>query len=81
MNALKFASKAAGGSTYVKAGTPALLTSGNYGCFLPKKMFGVTTHGRKGIIDLKTTSLTEALNRVEAIGIFYQLGSPNVVMF
>ena len=58
-----------------KAGCPYRIQNGNYGVYLPKNFFGVLTAGRKMVIDLKTKSLTEADERIEAIGLWVQLAS------
>jgi hypothetical protein len=55
------------------AGLPYKIQNGNFGVYLPKHFFGTLTAGHKMVIDLKTKSPREALERIEAIGVMVQL--------
>ena len=58
-----------------RAGLPYRIQNGNYGVYLPKHFFGMMTAGYKMIIDLRTKNTKEALERIEAIGLWVRLAT------
>lgn len=73
MNQNKFVGKSGRGRP--SAGIPYKIQNGNFGFYMPKNMFGLTTSGCKLIFDLKTKNRREALERIEAMGLVLHLAA------
>lgn len=58
-----------------RAGCPYRIQNGNYGFYFPKKFFGLITSGRAMIVDLKTTDLRQAQDRIDACALWVQLST------
>lgn len=64
-----------------KAGIPYKIQNGNFGFYMPTRFFGLRTAGCKLILDLKTTNLRKALERIEACGLWVRLATTKKATF
>lgn len=60
---------------HLRAGCPYRLTNNNFGFYFPRRLYGLTTNGRKCVFDLKTKDLYLAQARIDAMALVLRLAS------
>lgn len=60
---------------HLRPACPYKLTNGNYGFYFPTRIRGIKTLGRKLVLDLRTSDLRKAQERIDASGLWLQLAT------